>query len=85
MLISANIPTMDEQTDQPQPKTSNLPSHELYLVRDGVKQDDKRFWNRIGAAWPHKDGKGFNVVLDGDLVLRERKPKDVAPSDGEKT
>jgi hypothetical protein len=32
-------------------------------------------WSRIGAAFPHKDGKGFNVALDalptsGRVVLR---------------
>jgi hypothetical protein len=30
----------------------------------------------VGAAWPNKDGKGFNLVLDvvplnGRLILRE--------------
>lgn len=33
-------------------------------------------WTRIGVAFPHKDGKGFNVELtalplNGKLVLRE--------------
>lgn len=33
-------------------------------------------WTKIGAAFPHKDGKGFNVELSalplsGKLVLRE--------------
>lgn len=34
-------------------------------------------WTRIGAAWPHKDGKGFNIDLEylpqkkGRIVLRE--------------
>jgi len=32
-------------------------------------------WNRIGAAWAHADGKGFNlqieaVPLDGRITLR---------------
>ncbi len=45
-------------------------------MRDGKTEDDKAFWNRIGAAWPHKDGKGFAVILDGDIVIRERKEKE---------
>ena len=29
-------------------------------------------WTRIGAAWSHGDGKGFNIKLNGRLVIRER-------------
>jgi len=47
--------------------TSKAPSHIAYHVRDGK---DKGFWTRIGVAWQHKDGKGFNIQLD------------VAPLDG---
>ncbi|MGH1439765.1 MAG: hypothetical protein ACRBBR_06615 [Cellvibrionaceae bacterium] len=36
----------------------------------------KSHWNQVGAAWLHKDGKGFNLKLDsipvnGKVVLRE--------------
>ena len=49
----------------------------VFTVREGRNESDKDFWTRIGAAWPHKDGKGFNVVLDafpvnGKLVIREQ-------------
>lgn len=49
------------------------PSHVAYHVRE--REGDKGFWTRIGAAWPHADGKGFNVQfdvipLDGRIVLR---------------
>jgi hypothetical protein len=35
-------------------------------------------WTRIGAAWPHDNGKGFTIELeafpvDGRLVLTEPK------------
>ena len=35
----------------------------------------KGYFTHIGAAWPHKDGKGFNirietVPLDGRITLR---------------
>ena len=48
------------------------PTYIAYHVRDG---NDKGFFTRIGAAWPHKDGKGFNiqvdfVPLDGKIALR---------------
>ena len=34
----------------------------------------KRFWHRIGAAWKHRDGEGFNIELqslplDGRITL----------------
>ena len=55
--------------DQPQ-----QPTHRAYSVikRDG--QDD--YWLNLGLAFPHKDGKGFNIMLqalplDGKIVCRE--------------
>lgn len=53
--------------------TSKKPSLIAYHVRD--REGAKSIFTRIGAAWPHKDGKGFNiqmevVPLDGRLVLR---------------
>ena len=51
------------------------PSHRAYtVVKRGEGQDD--YWLNIGAAFPHQDGKGFNVVLqalptDAKIVMRE--------------
>lgn len=57
--------------------TGNRPSHTVYHVTD--QGDDKKAWTPVGAAWPHKDGKGFNIRLDaipvrfdGNLTVRER-------------
>jgi hypothetical protein len=42
------------------------------------------FWTRVGSAWPHKDGKGFNLQLaalpasGGRIVLREFTDEDGA-------
>lgn len=52
---------------------SKAPSHAVYTVRD--RKDAKGIFTRVGAAWPHKDGQGFNiqidaVPLDGKLSLR---------------
>lgn len=49
------------------------PSHTCYQVRD--REGKKSFWTRIGSAWAHADGSGFNiqlesVPLDGRVVLR---------------
>lgn len=59
-------------------ETKNNPSHVAYQVRDGAA--DKSYWTRVGAAFPHGDGKGFNVVvdampLDGRITLREPSEK----------
>lgn len=62
---------------------SGKPSHKAYAVEDRVVEGEETdaFWTRIGSAWPHKDGKGLNVVLsalpvNGRLVLREYTPED---------
>ncbi|MBX6315531.1 MAG: hypothetical protein IRY99_21855 [Isosphaeraceae bacterium] len=52
---------------------SKAPSHVAYQVRD--REGKKGFWTRIGTAWAHGDGKGFNVQLevvplDGRITLR---------------
>lgn len=53
--------------------TSKSPTHVAYQVRD--REGGKGFWTRIGAAWAHADGNGFNiqiecVPLDGRITLR---------------
>lgn len=52
---------------------SKTPSHIAYHVRD--REGKKGIWTRIGSAWAHADGKGFNlqlevVPLDGRVSLR---------------
>lgn len=53
--------------------TSKAPTHIAYQVKD--REGTKGFWTRIGAAWAHGDGQGFNiqiesVPLDGRITLR---------------
>ena len=55
--------------DQPQ-----QPTHKAYSVIKREGQDD--YWLNLGLAFPHKDGKGFNIMLqafplDGKIVCRE--------------
>ena len=50
------------------------PTHRVYTVIKREGQDD--YWLNIGLAFPHKDGNGFNIVLqalplDGKIVCRE--------------
>lgn len=58
---------------------ADKPSHRVFTVEKRDGKDD--YWTEIGAAFPHKDGKGFNLQLralplDGKLVLRAPEPKD---------
>ena len=50
-------------TGQQQNLHKNRPTHRAYMVKDKAGSDKGR-WIEIGAAWLHKDGKGFRVKLD---------------------
>jgi hypothetical protein len=57
------------------------PTHRAYSVIRREGQDD--YWLNIGLAFPHKDGHGFNLILqafplDGKIVCRE-----IAEDEGE--
>jgi hypothetical protein len=60
------------------------PTHHAYHVREYQSGKEKKsFWTKIGSAWPHGDGEGFNIRLnllppDGNIVIRtvqEKKPE----------
>jgi hypothetical protein len=59
----------------------NSPTHTAYQVREYKSSgEDKASWTRIGSAWAHNDGAGFNIRLDafpvdGNIVLRTVKEK----------
>lgn len=60
------------------------PTHRMYRVNG---EGSAAIWTPIGAAWPNKDGKGFNlncdaVPLTGRIVLRliEPRPEKGAPA-----
>jgi hypothetical protein len=64
---------MSEKTKTTKKSGSKTPSYIAYQVRD--RDDEKGFFTRIGAAWAHGDGNGFNIQLeaiplDGRVVLR---------------
>jgi hypothetical protein len=47
-----------------------------------TERGEKKFWNRIGAAWEHEDGEGLTLQLElipvtgGRIVLRAPKQDD---------
>lgn len=55
---------------------------DAYSVREYEANGEKKSeWTKVGVAFPHSDGKGYNVVLhalpvDGKLVLRLHEPKE---------
>ena len=61
--------------------TKSRPTHRVYSVTK-KKEDAKPFWLEIGAAWPHKDGKGFSLKFnaspfgESEIVLRAVKAKE---------
>lgn len=55
------------------PASGKQPTHAAYQVCD--REGRKAIWTRIGTAWPHRDGNGFNIQtesfpLDGRITLR---------------
>lgn len=64
---------MAKTKEAPAPK--NTPSHGVYVVEG---EGEKAFWTKVGCAWQHQDGNGFNVTLSalpisGRLVIRAKK------------
>jgi hypothetical protein len=57
--------------------------YDVFVVENYADKtgEEKSAWTRIGSAWPHKDGKGFNAELralpvSGKLVLRRYEPQE---------
>jgi hypothetical protein len=69
--------------------TKARPTHRVYSVTKTGEQ--KAVFTEIGAAWPHKDGQGFNLTftarpLEGaQVVLRTVKAKKAAANSTRRT
>ncbi len=64
---------------------TNRPTHAIWQVQG---EGDKARWNRVGAAWMHKDLKGANLKFDsiplsGRVVVREITEQDNAADNNE--
>ncbi len=65
---------MPDQTTNETGSKSSKPPYLAYAVID--RGDDKKSkWREIGVAFPHKDGKGFDILYDvqplnGRITLR---------------
>jgi hypothetical protein len=64
---------MQQTSNKTASSISKAPTHIAYHVRD--RKGAEAIWTRIGSAWAHADGKGFNlqmdvIPLDGRISLR---------------
>ena len=55
--------------------TIQAPNAPEYLAWHVTEKGEKSYWNKVGAAWVHKDGKGYTLQLEtcpinGRIVLR---------------
>ena len=62
-------------------ENTKRPAFDAFVVDGDGKE---AFWTKIGAAWPHEDGKGFNLQLNampftGRIALREPKEREKEP------
>ena len=49
------------------------PSHIAYVVKEVTKDGKKQsYWRAVGAAWPHKNGGGFDVVIHEQISVSGR-------------
>jgi hypothetical protein len=62
--------------------SNSKPSHRAYVVsQPKAGGDQKGFWQEVGVVWPHKSGKGFDIVIhdgisaSGRIVCTEPKEK----------
>lgn len=63
------------------------PTFHAFTVKERDK-GKKAIWTRIGAAWPHKEGKGLTIELDAlpleaRIVLMEPKADEASDTGGE--
>jgi hypothetical protein len=69
---------MTETTTTPT-STAKKPPYIAYSVRDRGEGKDSH-WTEIGVAFPHKDGKGYDILfevvpLSGRMSIRTNEPK----------
>ena len=63
---------MTRTTSAPATEPKQPDFHAWHVTNKG----DKGFWTKVGAAWPHRDGKGLSLQLDimpmnGRIVHRQ--------------
>jgi hypothetical protein len=52
----------DNTNTETSSKATRKPSYIAYSIREREGKDSK--WTEIGVAFPHKDGKGFDILCE---------------------
>ena len=53
--------------------TSKLPTHRASVVTEGKPgTNQKSYWHPVGSVWPHKSGKGFDLVIPEGISVSGR-------------
>lgn len=69
---------MSENSKTTNTNSGRKPPFIAYSVRE--RDGDKSRWTEIGVAFPHRDGKGFDILYDavplsGKITLRANEEK----------
>ena len=66
---------------------SSRPTHTAYVVTEPKAGSERKAqWHEVAAIWPHKNGRGFDLVippgvtLSGRIVCTERKEQPQEPT-----
>lgn len=78
---------MSEQNNSNQNNSGNKPDFIAYNVTQS--NDGKGHWNKVGAAWQHQDGQGYDLALDsipvdGRVTLRELREERIQSYDNQR-
>ena len=46
---------------------SKKPSHDVFIVEEYGQ--DQAAWTKVGVAWTHEDGEGFNLQIKPGLAV----------------
>lgn len=76
---------MSDENETSTDKEAKRPTHGAFQVNES--RDGKSYFNRIGAAFEHRDKEGYNVQLDavpvdGKITLRTLKERVQQTRDG---
>lgn len=63
---------------------SKQPTHNVFFIKNN--KDGEQFWQKVGAAWEHKDEKGMTQKIEFfgfnvELVVREADEQNNKASD----
>jgi len=89
--FALSLPHIAAKQRRAKMSSNDRPAYKAFVVEDKDGEQDKGFWNRVGSVWPHKDGKGYNLVIppgisvSGRIVLREFTEDDAKDDDKSKT